>query len=185
DDLFRVGRVSWEAEVQRIKGGLIESSWPDAENLAISLGNKIRARERILLEWVIAHEIGHAHFHHSGTSTGKNALALEEQADSFFLDGSVESDGLGEIFLSIFGQLNLLYEYDCEKQFKRTLTPEESRDRTLRLDAAPNSSGHRPLVFRAVSLVRSILRLRPELEDDSYIEQFAASLEGRDERKTP
>lgn len=179
DDLFKVGRVSWDAEKEKIRIALIEGNWPDADNLAISAVNKIRAREGILLEWAIAHEIGHAHFGHSVAATAERALALEDQADSFFIEGTDPNDGLHEALMSVFGQLNLLYEYDCENQFHRALTPQEVSERSLRLDAAPDASGHRPLVFRAVSLVRAILRVRPSIEDESYIEQFAASLEGR------
>ena len=104
---------------------------------------------------------------------------MEEAADSFFLDGIAEQDGLDEILQSIFGQLDLLYEYDCERQFGRSLTSDEQRHRSLVLDSAPDATGHRPLVFRALSLVRSILRIRPELDTTTFIDEYAASLEGR------
>jgi tetratricopeptide (TPR) repeat protein len=179
DDLFRVGRVSWDAEVAKIKKGLVDSNWADADNLAVLAGNKIRARERILVEWLIAHEIGHAHFGHSRASPGKTALEFEDQADSFFIEGAVHTGGLGEIVHSIYGQLGLLYAYDCENRLNRALTPEELSERSLRLDPSPDASGHRPLVFRAISLLRSIQRMHPGLGEDSYLEQFAASIEGR------
>ena len=84
--------------------------------------------------------------------------------------------GLHEV-MAIFGQLNLLYEYDCEKRFQRSLTPQEVLDKSLHLDGLPDGSGHRPMVFRAVSLLTSLLRMHPSRASESYLEQFAASLE--------
>lgn len=179
EDLFRVGRADWTAETEKIKKALVEGNFGDPAKLAVTLANALRSRERILLEWVIAHEIGHAHYRHSAPASDAVALAYEDQADSFFLDGIAVDGGLGEILHSLFGQFSLLYEYDCENQFARALTVKEVEDRSVRLDPTPDVSGHRPLIFRAVKLVKSILKIDPSLESESYIDEFAKSLEGR------
>jgi tetratricopeptide (TPR) repeat protein len=182
DDLFRIiGSGSREAEIEHLNKRLKESDWGDAtEDIATSVVNMMfGAPQGFLLEWVIAHEIGHAHHGHAAASPGRDELALEEQADSFFLDGVLADYGLPEILMAVFGTLNSMYVYDCEKQFNRPPTPDELRDRSLLLNAAPDASGHRPLVFRAVALVQSILRKHPELDTTRYIDKFAESLEGR------
>jgi len=175
DDLTRLRRNQWQKEFDNIKSGLVRIGWESPDEVAQSLANKVRARERVLLEWVISHEIGHAHFSPSQESQG-NAQAAEEQADSFFIDGMTRDGGVAELLHAIYGQLDMLYWYDCEKQTKRAVSEEERRDRSVKLDPAADVSGHRPLTFRAVDLVRSILKIHPDLESDTYIEQFAASI---------
>lgn len=150
----------------------------DAETLAMAL----RGYERILVEWIIAHEIGHAHLGHATASSADEALDLEEAADSFFLDGILADASAAVITLAFYSLLNRLYSYDCQRQFHRTVSPSDLLDHPLVLDATPDETGHRPLVFRAVSLVKSILRTRPDIEDSTYIDRFAASLEGRGEK---
>jgi hypothetical protein len=181
DDLFHVSRIAWDEETERIREGLLRSSLrhDDVDALARQLSSSVQARDRVLLEWIIGHEIGHAHFGHSMAAIGADALALEEEADSFFLGIVLDDDGLGEVFLALSMQLRALYAYDCAQQLSRPLTLKEVEDLSVTLDATPDASGHRPLVFRLVRLLQSILREHPELEDSSYIDDFAASIERR------
>jgi hypothetical protein len=180
DDLFHVTQIAWDEETQRIREGLLRGAsyrHDDVDALARQLSNSVRSRERVLLEWIIGHEIGHAHFGHSLAATGAEALDVEEEADSFFLDVVLDDDGLGEVFLALRMQLRLLYAYDFARQLHRPPTSDEARDCSVKLDATPDASGHRPLVFRAVRFVQSILREHPDLEDPSYIDDFAAAIE--------
>ena len=59
------------------------------------------------------------------------------------------------------------------------LEPLERQDLSVQIDGSPDETGHRPLVFRAVDLVRSLLRRKPELASIDYYDRFAATLEGR------
>jgi hypothetical protein len=179
DDLFGIEDIDWEAEREEIKDGL-RGYEADVDEVAAILVSKVKARARVLLEWVIAHEIGHAHHGHAAAArTAEQAFLLEDAADSFFLDGVVADDGAGELFLALSTQLRHLYAYDAERQLQRRVTAEEKEHLSVVLDGRPDKSGHRPLVFRAVSLVRSLLRRIPELGDIDYYDRFSASLENR------
>ena len=177
EGLFNAGQLTWEAEETMIRESLAGSEW---EAAATVLTTKVRARQRVLLEWVIAHEIGHAHHGHAaGARTAREALALEEEADAFFLDGIGADDGAGELYLAMSIQLRSLYAYEVRRQRGRTPTDQERQDLSVRIDGSPDETGHRPLVFRAVNLVRSLLRRKPELASIDYYDRFAATLEGR------
>lgn len=188
DDLFRISNFSPE-EIEDINKQADEyvneqgkeRNQDDApEGITTFIVNVLLAgKQGMLLEWVIAHEIGHAHYGHAAASPGIDEQALEEQADAFFLNGTIADYGLPEILRATAATLSSIYAYDCEEQFHRLPTSDELRDRSLLLNPAPDASGHRPLVFRAVALVQSILRKRSDLESTEFIDKFAASLDGR------
>jgi len=168
--MFRLSDDRWEAELADMEGR------KDEEGTGSLMARIARGYERVLVEWILAHEVGHAHHGHAAAPSADGALALEEAADAFFLDGVLADESLPVLLLAFYSILNRLYQYDCQQQFHRTVIPKDLLDHPVVLDAAPDATGHRPLVFRAVSLVKSILRMRPDLEDSRYINEFEASL---------
>lgn len=160
---------------------------PDGELIMCSLhylDSLVRA-DPVVAEWILAHEIGHAHFdQEAGSLTapdGARAEApglhtLEEEADAFYLNGAQASAALPRILDAMHAALNSLYELDCQQQFGRSVPLPDPMEHPLPLDPAPDVTGHRPLVFRAIDLIRYILRTRPDLGDTSYIDQYAQSL---------
>jgi hypothetical protein len=172
DDLFGVTNTDWGPEREQIRKNL--GGWDDTEKLATTLISQVQARARVLLEWVFAHEIGHAHHGHTGAPPD-----AEDVADAFFLDGVIAEDGVNELFLALSMQLRDLYAYSAQRQLHRGLTPDERQDLSILLDGSPDPTGHRPLIFRAVHLVQSLLTRIPELDTTGYYDEFAAALEGR------
>lgn len=182
DSMFRIDDAQWEAGISDWERKAAAAADEPSRGAAETMARLIRGYEHIIAEWIVAHEIGHAHLGHAAAPSAEDALALEEAADAFFLDGALADASVGVITLAFYSLLNRLYSYDCERQFHRTVTPRDLLDHPLVLDSTPDETGHRPLVFRAVSLVKSILSTRPDIEDSTYIDKFAASLEGRGER---
>jgi hypothetical protein len=92
---------------------------------------------------------------------------------------------MGIYLQTFFNNLNLLYRYSCEEQTGRKMSDDEMVSRSIKIIDHFDASGHRPLVVRAINLIRLILSRYPHLDTTGYIEEFAGDIiaesgEGRD-----
>ncbi|MDQ0000139.1 MULTISPECIES: hypothetical protein [Pseudarthrobacter] len=174
ENLYGAIATDWSAHREQIKRGL-QDDWDtgDLDGVSDELANMIRAREAILLEWIIAHEVGHAHHRHTYPTNIEIATALENEADTFFLQ-HLGDDYVDEILQSLFGQLNILYRNECLLQHGRL-----PKGTDLRLSDEAKASGHVPVVFRAIALLQVILAKHPYGIHMEYIRKFDRSIRAR------
>ena len=181
ESLFGTSERNWSSEHKRIEAGLSHSSFPSEElgPLADRLTATVRARERILIEWILSHELGHFEYRHDIPRDHQEAVRFEKEADDFFikrLTSEEDTQALGEVILSLFGQLYQLYTLECEIQHRK-----RPKNRELLLNDLPNkSTGHHPLVFRWLSFIKTILESFPrDLDTSGYVNEFEASIKAQ------
>jgi hypothetical protein len=168
-------RNLWEDETRKLNDALARSGYGDE---VAWVSSAIQASARALIEWILAHEIGHAQHAHRLAMNSDKAKTQEHQADEFFIEGitSRSEKYILEYLQAFYMNLRALYRFSCELQTRRQVSDDEIDSRSVKIIDRFDASGHRPLVLRAIDLIRRMLARYPELDTTGHIEDFAAQV---------
>jgi hypothetical protein len=133
---------------------------------------------RFLVEWAIAHEIGHGHLGHRSSLLSKHRFSRveEEAADDFFVEHIADADRAAHIWLALSNVLAKAYHecYQMESGHPYDGSGMVTLEAPIHLKDASHS--HAPFVIRLLDLADGILRRFPDIDMSGYFDKVRRNI---------
>jgi len=133
---------------------------------------------RFLLEWVIAHEIGHAVLSHPAPflNRARSSKAIEMAADNFFVERIADLKHGTEIWISISNVFIKLFHDHFKREYGLSYTGEGQVTEHAEIHIKQKSKVYPPLLARLLNLVFVLLERYPDVDQSGYFERVKKNI---------
>lgn len=145
-----------------------------AKTLAELTRRQVIQSNRTLIDWVLAHEIGHAALGHPSRflDYSPSSTAFEQEADDFFINcyrhlAFVEAPGL-LLHINLSNIIINIYHDYYVKEYGHPYTESEWVTTDAPIHVRRDESPHEPLIIRLLNLVDLLMKHYPNVDPTDY-----------------
>lgn len=133
---------------------------------------------RFLIEWIIAHEIGHAELVHLCPFLTRSRLPreYEEAADDFFVMHIPDEGKAGRLYISLCSFISKTYHYHYMQEFGHEFTGSGMVTLEAPIHLKDTQTPHPPFLIRLLNVAERMLLRFPNLDTTGYIDKVRMNI---------